>query len=363
MFFQWYLFVLLLAVARLAAVAHQTYTIEFFGRKETRYKWFPVLLITVPLIWLAATRADGFGDTAAYRVHFFELPSSLWDVSGIIDEETKDPGFTVFATFLKSVIGSNDVVYFGVIAAICLLCVAYTFKKYSHNFIMSMFLFIASGDYVQWTHNGIRQFIAVAIIFAATELLLKKKYVPYILIILLAYTIHATSLLMIPICFIVQGKGWNVRSVLFTVAVLIAINFSGNLSDFIVDFMMDTQYSGEVNQFLATTGTNILRVFVFAIPPVLALVFKRYVEAAKSPILDLSANMSIVSMGAYIISAVTSGIFVGRIPIYFSLYNYILLPWIVENVFDKRSAKLVYAAIILFYLVFYYYQVEITWGL
>ena len=228
---------------------------------------------------------------------------------------------------------------------------------------MSMFLFLASSDYIQWTHNGMRQFIAVCIVFAATELLLKKKYWLYIPIVLVASTIHATALLMIPVCFIVQGKAWNVRSVLFTIAALVAINFSGALSDLIVDFMSDSQYSNEVGQFLETEGTNILRVVVFTIPPTLALVFKKYVDAARHPVLDLSVNMSIISMGAYIISAVTSGIFIGRIPIYFSLYNYILLPWLVENVFEKRSQKLVYAAIIACYMYFYYYQVTTVWGL
>ena len=168
---------------------------------------------------------------------------------------------------------------------------------------------------------------------------------------------------MIPICFVVQGKGWNVRSVLFTVAVFIAINFSGALSNTIVEFMSDTQYSNEVNQFLATDGTNLLRVVVFAIPPVMALALRRYVTEAKLPILDLSVNMSIVSMGAYIISAVTSGIFIGRIPIYFSLYNYILLPWLVENVFTRRTRRLIYAGIILCYAYFYYYQVTVIWQL
>jgi len=95
----------------------------------------------------------------------------------------------------------------------------------------------------------------------------------------------------------------------------------------------------------------------------LALAFRRYVSEAKSPILDLSVNMSIISMGAYIISAVTSGIFIGRIPIYFSLYNYILLPWLVENVFTKRSRRLIYAGIILCYAYFYYYQVTVAWNL
>lgn len=363
MIFQWYLFVLLIAVAWFASAAQQTYTIEIHGRKEKRYGWIPVLIIIIPMIIVAAMRKDTIGDTYAYMVSFRNTTASFSAIPEIFAENGKDKGFSVFNILIKMVVGDHYQIYFGIIAAICLFCVAYVYRKYSCNFAMSMFLFLASSDYIQWTHNGMRQFIAVCIIFAATDLLLKKRYVPYILIVLLASTIHATALLMVPICFIVQGRGWNIRSVLFTIAVLIAINFSGALSDFIVDFMTDTQYSSEVNQFLATDGTNILRVVVFAVPPILALVFRRYLNASQYPILDLSVNMSIISMGAYIISAVTSGIFVGRIPIYFSLYNYILLPWLVENVFEKRSQKLVYAVIIACYMYFYYYQVSVSWNL
>ncbi len=363
MIFHWYLFLLIIMSGLLANYGGMKESVLVSGEKTTRYKWFPVLLVIIPMIITAALRKDTIGDTYAYIGMFKNATASLSVIPDVLVNEGKDKGFGVFTILLKMVIGDHYQLYFGIIAAICLLCIAFVYRKYSCNFAMSMFLFMASSDYLQWTHNGMRQFIAVCIVFAATDLLLKKKYLPYILIVLLASTIHATALLMIPICFIVQGKAWNLRSVLFTTVVLIAINFSGALSDFIVDFMTDTQYSNEVNQFLATEGTNILRVIVFSIPPVLALLFKRYIDAAQSPIVDLSANMSIISMGAYIISAVTSGIFVGRIPIYFSLYNYILLPWIVENVFDKRSQKLVYAAIVVCYIFFYSYQVSVTWNL
>ena len=363
MIFQWYLFALVAAVALFAKAAGQTYTVEIGGHRETRYRWAPVLIIIIPMIIAAALRSSNIGDTAAYISGFRNTVPSFSQIPVTLAAEGKDKGFGVFNILVKMFIGDHYQIYFGIIAAICLLCVAVVYKKYSCNFAISMFLFLASSDYIQWTHNGMRQFIAVCIIFAATGLLLKKKYIPYILVVLLAYTIHATALLMIPVCFIVQGKGWNVKSVLFTVAVLIAINFSGALSDTIVEFMSDTQYSNEVDQFLETEGTNLLRVVVFAIPPMLALAFRRYVSEAKSPILDLSVNMSIISMGAYIISAVTSGIFIGRIPIYFSLYNYILLPWLVENVFTKRSRRLIYAGIILCYAYFYYYQVTVTWKL
>lgn len=363
MIFHWYFFLLIIVSSWLAKYGGMTERVLVNGRSEMRYTWGPVLLVIIPMIVTAALRKDTIGDTYAYMVGFRDTVPSLSTIPEAISGDNKDKGFIVFRIILKKLIGNNYYIYFGVIAAICLLCVAVVYRKYSCNFAMSMFLFLASSDYLQWTHNGMRQFIAVCIIFAATDLLLKKKYIPYMLIVLIASTIHATALLMIPICFIVQGKAWNLRSVLYTAAVLIAINFAGALSDFIVDFMTDTQYSSEVNQFLTTDGTNILRVIVFAVPPALALIFKRYIYAGSSPIIDLSVNMAVISMGAYIISAVTSGMFIGRIPIYFSLYNYILLPWIVENVFEKRSQKIVYAVIIACYMYFYYYQVTVTWKL
>lgn len=363
MVFQWYLFPLLIAVTLFASSTGQTYTIHSHGQTETRYGWVPVLMVLIPLIYLAGSRDGNIGDTAAYIASFNRASSSLAQIPHVISADGKDKGYSVLVIIFKFLFGDNRFFFLTLVAAICLLCVGSVYRKFSCNFIMSMFLFIASSDYVQWTHNGMRQFIAVSVIFAATELLLNKKYLHYAAVILLISTIHASALLMIPITLVVQGRPWNTRTVLFTLGILIAINFSASLRDFIAEFMEDTQYSNEVSQFMNTDGTNILRVLVFCIPPVLALVFRKYLLHYNDPLLNLATNMSIVSMGFYILSSVTSGIFIGRIPIYFSLFNYILLPWLVEHVFEKRSQKLVYSAIILCYLYFYYFQVTVTWNL
>ena len=357
MVYQWYLFVLLVAVAWFAKAAGQSHTIKVHGRTETRYNWLPVLMIAVPLIILAGTRPN-IGDTSAYRIAFHTLPSNF---SEVVTSHTKDKGFWFLTYLLKLIIADNDVLYFTIIATVCLSCVILVYKKYSCNFAMTMFLFIASSDYIQWNYNGMRQFIAVAVIFAATDLLLRKEYLKYYAVILLMSTIHASALIMIPVSLFVTGSPWNARTLLFTIASLIALNFSGALRDLIAEFMRETQYSGEVNQFLKTEGTNVLRVVVFCIPPLFALIFRQYLLFAKSPILDLSVNMSIISMGMYIVSAVTSGIFIGRIPIYFSLYNYILLPWIIEAVFERKSKMVVYVCLILCYLYFYWYQMTVAW--
>lgn len=366
MIFQWQLFVLLVAIAILTPMFGQFVTVDTYGEKQLHYGWIPVLVLVIPMVYMAGTRSRTgleFGDTSAYLSSFTSAPTSLTELFASFTDDTKDKGFEVFTTVVKSIIGNREIVYFTLIAAICVLCVMVTYKNYSCNFIISAFLFIASGDYVQWTFNGIRQFIPVAILFASIGLILKKKYVPLIVLILILSTIHATALLMLPMIFIVQGKAWNKKTILCAVAIIISIAYVDQFTNFITNLMENTQYSGEVNQYLSTEGTSIQRVFVYSIPAILCLVFKKYIDKAENPVINLATNMSLIAALSYVLSGFTSGLFLGRIPIYFSLYNYILLPWIVEKVFTKRSIKVIYIFMICLYLLYYYYQIHITWGL
>ncbi len=363
MIFQWYIFVLIFIVAFIAQKTGQRQLVDSYGQQEYRYRWIPVLAITLPLIYLAGTRGNRIGDTAAYRNTFRNLPESLAELPDYLTDDMKDKGFTIVSTFIKSIIGNHDVIYFMIIAAVCLLCVAYVYKKYSSNFFMSMFLFVASADYIQWTYNGVRQFIAAAVLFAGIGLFLKKKYIPLIVLILLLSTIHASALIVLPFVFIVRGKPWNIKMSVFLCVVLFAMLFVNQFTDLITNVMENTQYSGSINDFLNTRGTNLLRVLVFSMPALIALIFKKKIAAFNNPLIDLSVGMSIATMGWYLISAFTSGIFIGRIPIFFSLYNYILLPWEIKNLFDEKTSRFLSVLMICCYMVFYYYQVHITWQL
>ena len=127
--------------------------------------------------------------------------------------------------------------------------------------------------------------------------------------------------------------------------------------------MENTQYSNEVDQYLSTEGTSLQRIIVYLVPAFLSLLFKRKINKINDPVINLASNMCFISALSFILSGFTSGIFLGRIPIYFSLYNYILIPWIVEKFFTKNSARIVYILMILLYMIFYYYQTHVTWGL
>ena len=207
--------------------------------------------------------------------------------------------------------------------------------------------------------NGIRQFTAVTITFFAFEYILKKKYVPAVLIVLFAALFHGSALLVLPFIFIAQGQAWNKKTILFIIAVIVAVIFIGEFTDILDTLLAETQYKNVVSdwQEWQDDGTNIIRVLVYAIPSILSLVGLRFIKYADDPVINLCTNMSIASVGFYVVSMFTSGIFIGRLPIYFSLYSYILLPWEIEHMFSEKSIKLVYLAMIAGYLGFYMYSI------
>lgn len=124
MIYQWYLFILIAVVAVIAFATKQIYTVDSFGQREYRSSWIPLLAIVVPMIYWAANRPDmGFGDTSAYRNWFKDFPIGFSNIFSYITGDYKDRGFYVFSIIIKTIIGQRVILYFGIIAALCLFCV------------------------------------------------------------------------------------------------------------------------------------------------------------------------------------------------------------------------------------------------
>lgn len=305
------------AAAFYSVYGHYQY-VTVNGYRERRYGKLAAVVMVLPIIYWAGTRGN-VADTTAYRQGFLSASSSLASIPQIIVGDGQDKGFAVLNTVLKAFIGNRDIIFFIIIAALCMLCVTFAYQKYSYSFALSIFLFVISTDAYQWLFNGIRQFIPAAVLFACMGLILKKKYILLIIIILIVSTVHLSALLMIPCIFIVQGKPWNKKTMLFLVAVVVIILFVDRFTDVLETLLANTQYDDVTEQFQYDDGTNLLRVLVYSVPPVLALIGRKQIEKMDSPIINLSINMSIISMGIYIVSMFTSGIYIGRLPIYFSL--------------------------------------------
>lgn len=334
------------------------------GKMKIRWDWFSAVLLASPYVVWAAFRS-GVGDSETYRRTFLEAPSTLAQLPNYLNGISKDKGFYALLGVIKSFIGNNDEVYFLILAAIQMICLIVVFRKYSCDYWLSMFIFVASTDYISWMYNGIRQFTAVSIIYGATTLMLKKRYVPAILVVLFASTIHGSALLMLPVIFIIQGKALNKKTLLCVAASVLALVFVEQFTNILNNMLTDTQYTNVVSDWQAwqDDGTNPVRVLVYSIPTILAVIGLKYIREENDPVINFVVNASSVSTALSIISMGTSGIFMGRLPIYLSLYaTSILLPWEIEYMFTKDSAKIVKILTIMGYIAFFYYQMHFTWN-
>ena len=360
----WWLLIWLFTVGIFLHAFAQKETVFVAGKKEERWSWFAAIVLVIPYVIWAGFRTDYFGDTALYRRTYRDVPASIGQIMQYLTEHTKDQGFSALMIALKPILGNSDVLFFLLIAAFQMFAIVYVYKKYSSNYWISMFLFIVSTDYLSWMHNGIRQFLAVTMIFACFGLMLKRKYLPLIGVILLASTIHGSALMMLPIVFIIQGKAWNKKTLLLVAAIVVAIAYIDVFTPFLDEMLAETQYSDLVTNEIWTNddGTNILRVLVYSLPAILSLLGRKYVDDADNPVINLCVNCSIITMALYFLASVSSGIYIGRLPIYTTLMGYIAVPWLIDHIFTKRSAQIIYLGMIGAFFVFFYYQMHFTWG-
>lgn len=344
-----------LLISKLSTRRH----IEVFGNKRERWSVFAALLFLVPLVYWCANRSLGFGDTGFYADEFNRAPGSLGGLFSYMDSQPKDAWFYGISVFIKAIFSTNYRFYFGIIAAVQMLCIGLVYRKYSRDFWLTIFLFVASTDYTGWMFNGTRQFLAVCITFTALPLIVEKKYFASILVILLASRFHQSALLMIPVIFIVQGKAWNGKTLLVALGALIAVAFIDEFTGFLDNSLQDTQYKNVVSDWqndFNDDGTNFLRVLVYSVPTILAFIWRAKLEETDNTLIHICVNMSIISVGIYIVSMFTSGIFIGRLPVYCSLYNYILLPWEIQHFFKKESRFIVTVCAVGFYTLFFIYS-------
>ena len=334
---------------------------KFNAKENRRQVRLGLALFVMAYIIIIIGLRSGVGDTPAYITMFNDAPSQF--SFSALDSYEKDQGYFALSMLFKQFVSTDFHMWFLLIAAVSGCAVAYTLYKYSENFFFSMFLFMAMVHFV-WMLNGMRQFIAVSILFASTRFLIERKFLKYLIVVLLVSTIHVTALIMIPVYFIVTARPWG-KIMWIAVAATLVIGLSLDRIAASWSFLLeDSAYEGYLEVAASSGGSNLLRSAVAIAPPLLALVCKRYTDQAKeNRILNISIIMSVLSAVTYLCSSFSGGILVGRLPIYFDMYNLLLLPWLVKNAFTKRSQPVVYLGLIICYLAFFYFKAVYGQGL
>lgn len=316
--------------------------VTVLGQEEERYSWIFAAIVYFPIFWFVTT-VIARSDMYAYWSGFNSFNMSVDDVIHHWSEIDKGPGYSFLVAFSKS-IGIDDFQQFRVVLSLLQsVPLVLIYHKYSDEYVFSIFLFIANGIYDGWMMNGMRQFLAACIIFAAFPFMLKKKRVIIsLLVVLLAMTVHKSAILMIPVILLGQFKPWGKLSIILMIGFAIVLYIYVNNSDWMSEEALQQ-----------AKGSNPLRILVSAIPAVIAFIGRKQIAAANNHVTNICINMSIVTTIIYAVASLTSGIMAGRLPGYTLIYNFILFPYLLNKVFNETISKNLRLGITLFYVAYF----------
>ncbi|MCD7809711.1 MAG: EpsG family protein, partial [Erysipelotrichaceae bacterium] len=296
---------------------------------------------------------SGVGDTYAYINIYKNLPSSL--SMDVINSFEKDRGFFILSVLFKQFISSDYHVWLFVITWISGLLVVRTLYKYSENFFYSLFLFIVTVNFV-WMLNGMRQFLALSVIFGNLDAILDKKFFKYLILVLFATSIHITAIITLPMYFLYDLKAFSWQMIVLVIVVIIAGINMDYLADIFSIVLEDSAYEGYLEVAATSSGSNVLRVVVGFAPVALAFIGRKHID---NQLIHFCINMSIISAIFYLISSFSGGILIGRLPVYFDMFNLLLLPWLVNHLFVKSNQSFMYLFIGLCYFAFFYMKAKV----
>lgn len=145
------------------------------------------------LALIMGLKSESVGNDTENYVYFFKRIGSM---SSWTDLESRfETGYQIYSKIIGKIF--NNYQYLFIITAIvCMVCVGVCICKYSANAAYSFFLFVGLRIFYFFL-SGLRQSIAVSIVMIAFIMLQEKKYVRFVLLVLLATTFHTSAFIFL----------------------------------------------------------------------------------------------------------------------------------------------------------------------
>ncbi|MBR0348202.1 MAG: EpsG family protein [Clostridia bacterium] len=226
--------------------------------------------------------------------------------------------------------------------------------KYCPRFEMAIFMFVAFS-YLGGAMNGMRQYMATAIVLLATRYLFSEKktdFIKYAVIIMLAYCMHNSAIIMLPLYFVVRRRAWQMSSYLMVLGSAVGVVIFDTILPSFLSALEQTDYAhySQNGWFTSgqTGGSSLIRVMFIAYPLVIAYLNKERLKML-GRIGDILVNIVFVDVAIYMI-AMYNWIF-ARLAIYLAIYFIIFVVWVVNYAVPPKDRSIfVFATVAVYFL-------------
>lgn len=304
----------------------------------------PIVFFTV----FAALRRT-VGDTF-YYMHSFNL---LGDDNPVTIEIFFGSMFNFFQNIIRNL--TDDPQWLVAFSAVFSIPVPFIILyKYCPRFEMAIFMFVAFS-YLGGAMNGMRQYMAASIVLLATKYLFSEKktdFIKYAVIILLAYCMHNSAIIMLPLYFVVRRRAWQTSSFLLILGSVVGVVLFDAVLPGFLSAVEQTSFAEYAENGWFTSGkeggSSLIRVLFIAYPLVIA-----YLNRERLKMLgrkgDILVNIIFIDVAIYII-ALYNWIF-ARLAIYLAIYFIIFTVWVINYaVRPKDRSVYVFVTVLVYFL-------------
>ena len=305
-----------------------------------------VILLSFILISVSGLRYWVGTDYGTYYRWIVSDWPTIW--SRII--QYKEGGFFLLVKLARTIWNDGQsVIFLSALITVGLYC--WTIYKYSPIYLISILLYLFMGEW-QGSFNGVRQYLAAAIVFAGHRFILERKLWQYCLVVFIAGMFHTTALIMILPYFLFTRKADITQMVLLAVGAVI-VRFSYGLI-----FNLIGGYKGTVMNVAGDTylsnSVNIFRILVAFVPVMIYVFLCRKERHTKEQVFYANATL----FNAFSMLAGMGNTYLARIGIYTNAAVIIGYVYLLEVINDEKTRKISTFFIMVIYLLYWLYSIQ-----
>ncbi|MGH2079317.1 EpsG family protein [Aerococcus urinaeequi] len=319
-------------------------------KERKLFSYYFGMLTAVCLILVAGLRWRVGTDYWNYARLYSDFAQNWWNSLVTFNE----PGIRIIAALSSSIHHDSSTMFF-IASLITVSLSVWTMFKYSNTFSLSILLYIFVGAW-HGSFNGVRQYLACAILFAGHRYIIKREFRKYFLIVFLASTFHISALSMIVLYFVPRRQLKHKDIILLGIFIILGLSLYDPALELVSNVLMNSNRNPlSTENSYVTQQVSILRIGVMVAPTILYLIINPKDKLRLED--NFYINMLFINASVYIITM--NSAYFARFAIYTNIYIALGFPKIFKGVDKKLSLFIIYIALIL-YAAFWSYEIMIT---
>lgn len=319
--------------------------------EESNKKFLIFTGIVLAVIFSCRNAVSNYGNDLNNYYRLFERAIKSDSLKRFLNNEAMEEGYVFLNWLIARVIKWPQFI----LVFHAVFCIGVTLRfiySFSDDVLISVLGFMAFGV-MQFYLTGFRQSFAIAICLIALELALKKKFIPFVITVFIASTVHQTAIIFIPIYWLVKLKLSKLYVFLDLAAIAVLYKFVPRLIA-IGNEVFEREYQGKfggnrlgglINLLI---GAAVLAVILYYSNAQGEKVLKAE-DSKTGAYINAFFHMTLIGLGVYALRY--QALVLERISLYFTSPLFILAPYAINTAFDKQSRRMlepVFCAILLF---------------